>query len=63
MTVLLRLTEWQDGQEYGLEEKLTSEQVDLAKFDLLGHHYREMKAVIEEDLKNARRKRKDSLWK
>lgn len=62
MTVLLRLMERQDGNEYGLEHIFTSEEIELAKFDVLSHQYQKMKAVIEEDLKNARRKGENSRW-
>lgn len=52
MMVLLRLTdETEDGKRWGLEKLFTTEQIDLAGFDLLKKEYELMKSVIEEDIR------------
>lgn len=56
MKVLLRVTDWYDGQEYGLEEHFTTEQLEQAlPFHLLDR-VNELQRFIEFDIDKVRRR-------
>lgn len=57
MKVLLRVTEWYDGEEYGLEEHFTTEQLENAlPFHLLDR-CNELQRFIAFDIDKVRRRK------
>jgi hypothetical protein len=56
MKVLLRVTDWYDGQEFGLEEQYTTEQLEtMLPFHLLDR-VNELQRFIEFDIDKVRRR-------
>jgi hypothetical protein len=53
MKVLLRITEWHNGKEYGLEKIFTTEQIDLAKCDIVKEELDAMRFQIQFDINRA----------
>jgi len=50
MTILIRVVEWSKGKEYGLDHILSTETIDLCKFDVVCEEIKRMRAVIQRDI-------------
>lgn len=53
MTILIRVVEWSKGKEYGLDHILSTETIDLCKFDVVCEEIKRMRSAIQRDIDNS----------